>query len=538
MRRWIAPAVMLSIVVVSTPATAALVAHGYLKCGESPFYDGCECRQYVRGSDQTVYPSAHPVYPDRCNLVNLQTAFEYAVDAGGRGLSVSLVRGAAYPLSGPVYETAGNEVLIDPLSGRHRVVNDGIIRAQADGQTWTSVGTGSYPLVSLPRFHGYFEYEPWGCDAANYDEPTCLRFPYHQVGLFDARGHLVTIEYLHLDGGLSAVCMPVPPLFDDWRKAYERPALLELGWSAAASGTIVHDNVIGNVVGWTAVHLGEGPLADGLPACRDVQVFANEIHDLGYNHAYEFQTPAGRAGHAYWSDGVSMACRGTVRDNVVVNATDVGIVAFTGDVSVYGNTIVSRRSKAFAAINAADELPGADGQWTANHDRTAIHSNVVRAEPGGAFDIGINLGVYGWGCTARAWPTFDRSAVFWNTIAAAGGRINYGLSVSLAYGGDGEGALFVGWRRRCNLGGGCIASPAANVFSGTFGGGRPGTGCGAPAAAPGPYVVNTCVNCLLQAGHASSPGYRGLLGGIDPENPGYCRPPRRRITRSEPTPAP
>jgi hypothetical protein len=521
-------------VVVGLLDVSAEAAEPYRRCSASPRYDGCECRDYRRGFDQLVAPSTHPANAELCNLINLQTAFEYAVDAEGRGLRVVLQRGERYPLSAPVYELRDGEVAA--------TINDGVIRAQAHGQTWTSSGDGDLPRVSLPAFPRYDEYPPTRCDDPTRPErdvtgtrarslPTrypkdCVRHPKHQMQMFDAGGHRVTIDHLALDGGLDPTCTPQMPPFGGWRRRFARPALVELGWSAPASGTAFHDNVVTNVAGWTALHLGEGPLDDhGVPACRGVEVYNNSFSDLGWNLCDP--DTFGSSRQCYWADAVSMACTGSVRDNTVRSPTDVGVVAFVGGVLLQGNEIVSARSKAFAGIAAVDEFETARGTWVANHDDTLVAGNIVRAEPGGAFDVGIAVGRWAWSCESRARPTFADSVVVSNRIDAGEGRINYGLAVTLADGVVAEG-LRVGSVRTCGPAR-CYEDFLPNTFRGTFGGGSPGAGCsGRSAGPPSPYVVNSCTNCWLQDGYVRAEDYKVLLGGLARENPPACPAPARR----------
>jgi hypothetical protein len=518
---------------IAAVALLALAAAGadaaYLPCHQSSFYDGCECRGYVAGRDQTVAPSTHPSKAELCNLINLQTAFEHAVDAAGNGLTVALIRGSRYPLSAPVYRFDGRDVV--------EVVNDGRIRAYAHGQRWTSIGAGPYPVVSLPPFRGYDEHKPIGCLGELPREkgepgdprggrdpriPPCRRFPTHQIGLFDATGYRVTIEYLELDGGLDPTCTPRMPPFPGSRRDIDRHGLVELGWSAEASRTAFHDNVVRNVVGWTALHLGEGRLSvSGMPSCRDVEVYGNTFEDLGYNLCDPETDASGGSYECYWGDAVSMACTGSVRDNRIRNPTDVGIVAFVGGVTIEGNVVSSDRSKAFGGIVAVDEFRREDGTWVANHDSTVIAGNTIRADPGGGFDVGIGLGSLTWTCAAQAQPTFADSLVVANRIEAAGGRINYGLAVTLADGVESDG-LRVGSARVCGPAG-CEDTLLPNTFVGMFGGGPPGGGCaGQPAGPPYPYVVNSCMRCWLQEGYLQGSDYRHLLHGVAPVNPPMC----------------
>ncbi len=498
-------------------------------CDASSYYDGCECRGYRRGQDQVVAPSTHPTRAELCNLVNLQTAFDRAVGADGEGLTVVLLRGERYPLSPPVYELRGGTVV--------DTINDGVIRARAHGQRWTSSGSGPYPRISLPPFRGYDEHAPVGCEEvpgpylASGRKPKipkarpffpCPRYPKHQMQLFDAGGYRVTIDHLELDGGLDPSCAPRMPPFGGWRRHFTRPALVELGGSALASGTAFHDNVVVNAAGWTALHLFEGPLDEsGIPACRGVEVFGNTFADLGHNLCDPVTGRDGDPPQCYWADGISMACTGSVRQNTVRNATDVGIVAFVGDVSIEGNVVSSDRGKAFGGIAAVTEFERSDGTWVANHDDTVIAGNTVRADPGGAFDIGVAVGLWAWSCEPRARPTFANSLVIANRIDAGQGRINYGLAVTLADGVLKEG-LRVGSTRTCGPAR-CWEEFLPNTFRGDFGGGTPGLGCaGRSAGRPSPYVVNSCTECWLQEGYAHAEDYKLLLGGIAHARPPAC----------------
>ena len=125
-----------------------------------------------------------------------------------------------------------------------------------------------------------------------------------------------------------------------------------------------------------------------------------------------------------------------------------------------------------------------------------------------------------WGCEARAQPTFTGSVVVDNHVEAAGGRINYGVAVTLADGVSEEG-LRVGSARLCGPTR-CFDAALPNTFAGTFGGGSPGVGCGRPAGAPAPYVVNSCTHCSLQEGYRSGSDYKLLLWGLTPQNPPSC----------------
>jgi hypothetical protein len=518
----------LALAAVLTGASAG-AAEGFLHCNSSHAYDGCECHGYQRGRDQVVTPSTHPTRAAVCNLINLQTAFDYAVDAQGQGLSVVLLRGERYPLSPPVYELAGQEVTA--------TINDGIVRAHANGQTWTSHGDGPYPVVSLAPFRGYEEYSPTGCTQVPPDDPDsdrltgnpdarllpgCDRHPKHQMQIFDAEGHRVTIDHLELDGGLDASCSQRPPPVAGWRRRFHRPALVELGWSALASGTAFHDNVVRNAAGWTSLHLGEGPLdAQGVPACRDVAVHGNTFSDLGQNLC---DSRGGAFRQCYWSDAVSMACQGSVRNNTIRNPTDVGVVAFVGGVAIEDNEIVADRGKAFGGIAAVDELQTADGRWVANHDGTVIAGNTVRAEGGGAFDVGIAIGQWAWRCALHAQPTFADSLVVGNRLDGGEGRINYGLAVTLADGVEKEG-FRVGSEKTCSASR-CFEDFLPNTFRGSFGRGTPGAGCsGEPAGPPFSYVVNSCTNCWLQDGFVRAADYFSLLGGIAASAPPMCTAP-------------
>jgi hypothetical protein len=514
------------VVVAGLAGPSVEAAQNYVKCGGNPIYDGCECRSYRRGQDQVVAPSTHPTRASVCNLINLQTAFEYAVDGEGNGLSIVLLRGESYPLSPPVYELRGDTVLA--------TINDGVIRAHAHGQTWTSTGSGAYPRISLAPFRGYEEYPPTGCLIPPPDQPDddrllgrpgvqplpgCERHPKHQMQIFDAEGHRVSIDHLAFDGGLDVTCSPRMPPYTGWRRRFHRPALVELGWSAAASGTEFHDNEVANAAGWTSLHLGEGPLdAQGRPACRDVLVYGNRFADLGYNLC---DSRGGDRRQCYWADAVSMACSGSVRDNTIRNPTDVGIVAFVGDVAIQNNEIVSDRGKAFGGIAAVDELQAPSGAWVANHDDTVIAGNTVRAVGTGAFDVGIAIGWWAWGCAPRARPTFAGSLVVSNRLDAGEGRINYGLAVTLADGVESDG-FRVGSSRTCGASR-CFEDLLPNTFRGRFGDGRPGSGCsGESAGPPSPYVVNSCTNCWLQDGFVRASDYVDLLGGIVPSAEPVC----------------
>lgn len=75
---------------------------------------------------------------------------------------------------------------------------------------------------------------------------------------------------------------------------------------------------------WTCLHIAEGPLT-----CTGVTIQNNDLGPCGVDAFQE------------WADGISLACRNSiVKDNMILGATDGGIVVFGSPGSLIENNTI------------------------------------------------------------------------------------------------------------------------------------------------------------------------------------------------------
>ncbi|KAF8622049.1 hypothetical protein AX15_007202 [Amanita polypyramis BW_CC] len=119
--------------------------------------------------------------------------------------------------------------------------------------------------------------------------------------------------------------------------------------------------------GWTCLHVAEGALN-----CNNVTVQNNDIG------------PCGSDAFQQWADGISVSCRNsTVRNNMVQNPTDGGIVLFgSPGTQVYNNTIWIQNQTLLGGINLVDYDPF-EGDYTG----TVVRENFIL----GGFATGTEL---------------------------------------------------------------------------------------------------------------------------------------------------
>ena len=147
-----------------------------------------------------------------------------------------------------------------------------------------------------------------------------------------------------------------------------------------SDGQIIRGNKIMDPRSWSALQLIEG-FSDS-QTCRNALVENNEIG------------PAGTSDNLLWADGISFTCtNSTVRNNVITDATDGGIVVFGAPGSVIeGNTIRAETRTLLGGINMVDDV-AYDGNYTG----TIVRNNVIDAS-GAVIRIGLGMGPRVWGC--------------------------------------------------------------------------------------------------------------------------------------------
>jgi len=195
-----------------------------------------------------------------------------------------------------------------------------------------------------------------------------------------------------------------------------RPALGHRGGDAliyaggSSSGQVIRNLKIIEPRSWSALHLIQGHPAPA-PPCSNALVEDNEIG------------PAGSSNET-WADGISLACtNSTLRNNLIVDATDGGIVIFGAPGSlIEGNTIRAETRTLLGGINLVDFDP-----YEGNYTGTVIKNNLIDAS-GAVIRIGLGMGIRVWGC----WPagtekTLYGAAVTGNTLR--GTKMQYGFAV-------------------------------------------------------------------------------------------------------------
>jgi len=184
--------------------------------------------------------------------------------------------------------------------------------------------------------------------------------------------HDVVVRYLDLDGNRPA-----------------RTAFLAdcHGYRLFASGLVVryshHFALLDNHIARTLC--GAALEVDG----SDFEIARNFLDTSGHGlEAKDAPEP--------WGDGITLhtCANGQVHDNLVLDATDVGIVSGGGACDIEHNEIVNDKQHVFAGIALHDfTLTGAD------HTGSVVAYNTVTAR-NGMTSFGISLGIHPW----HAWP--------------------------------------------------------------------------------------------------------------------------------------
>ena len=181
----------------------------------------------------------------------------------------------------------------------------------------------------------------------------------------------IRIESIEVDGARPAL-----------GRVNNGAGLIEIGGNA--TGQVVQNIWSHDPRGWSALHLIEGGVTNGVPACQQATITGNQIGPAGM--------PNGE-----WADGISLACgHSTVSNNTITDATDGGIVIFGAPGSqVTGNTIIANTRVLLGGINLVDYNPTGG-----NYAGTVVQGNTIDAA-GALIKVGIAMGPAVWGCDER-----------------------------------------------------------------------------------------------------------------------------------------
>jgi parallel beta-helix repeat protein len=187
-------------------------------------------------------------------------------------------------------------------------------------------------------------------------------------------------------------------------------ALIYAGGSS--SGQVIRSVRIIEPRSWSALHLIQGHPSPA-PPCSNALVEDNEIG------------PAGSSDET-WADGISLACTNTtVRNNLIIDATDGGIVLFGAPGSlIEGNTIRAETRTLLGGINMVDFDPY-EGDYTG----TIVRNNIIEAS-GAVIRIGLGMGIRVWGC----WPADTDRVLHGGTVT---GNILRGANMQYGFAADG-----------------------------------------------------------------------------------------------------
>lgn len=197
-----------------------------------------------------------------------------------------------------------------------------------------------------------------------------------------------------------------------------RPALGYKGGDAliyaggSSTGQVIRHVRIIEPRSWSALQLIQGHPAPE-PPCTNALVENNEIG------------PAGQS-DGTWSDGISLGCTNTiVRNNLIVDATDGGIVIFSAPGSIIeGNTIRAETRILLGGINMVDYIEPYNGDYTG----TIVRNNIIDAQ-GAVIRIGLGMGIRVWGC----WPPTEDRVLFGGQVLGnilRGENMQYGFAIS------------------------------------------------------------------------------------------------------------
>ncbi len=177
-----------------------------------------------------------------------------------------------------------------------------------------------------------------------------------------------------------------------------------------SDGQVIRGNKIMDPRSWSALQLIQG-YSDSQP-CTNALVENNEIG------------PAGTSDDLEWADGISFTCTNSaVRNNVITDATDGGIVVFGAPGSVIeGNTVRAETRTLLGGINMVDSAA-----YEGNYTGTIVRDNVIDAS-GAVIRIGLGMGSRVWVCLPSDSPEIlTGGTVTGNTLR--GEKMQYGFIV-------------------------------------------------------------------------------------------------------------
>lgn len=174
------------------------------------------------------------------------------------------------------------------------------------------------------------------------------------------------------------------PEYGRVRDPNNAPGLIVIGGN---EGQRITGCRISNPRGFTAVHVREGAKLN----CKGAIVEKNEIGPVGEEYdpvldgADPESSPLGRP----LADGISIACRdSSVRDNVITDCTDAGVVVYCSPGStISGNRISTKKRSAMGGILLVDDAPF-DGDYSG----VVVRDNILDAASR-AMRVGIGLGL-------------------------------------------------------------------------------------------------------------------------------------------------
>ncbi|NJK78136.1 MAG: right-handed parallel beta-helix repeat-containing protein [Nanoarchaeota archaeon] len=165
---------------------------------------------------------------------------------------------------------------------------------------------------------------------------------------------------------------------------------------------------------WACLHVIEGTQDD---PCYGAIVENNEIGPCG-SHSNV---------HNEIADGISYACKsGAVRNNVVKDATDGGIVIFGAPGTIVeGNSIQAKTRTMLGGINMVDSEP-----YSGDYTGTIVRNNTIEAR-GARIHVGVGMGSLIWQCpmpNEQQRDPLHGGVVVNNTLS--GSNMGYGYAVS------------------------------------------------------------------------------------------------------------
>lgn len=186
-------------------------------------------------------------------------------------------------------------------------------------------------------------------------------------------------------------------------------ALIQAG--GRSQGQIISDIEASDTRSWSILHLAEG---DDEESCGGALVEQNRLGPAGYH----------RSGS--WADGISTACKQSlVRNNTIVDATDVALVLFGGPGSIIeDNHIIARTRIASAGITLVDF-----GPYDGNFSGSIVRRNTIDAR-NATIGVGVAMGPRTWQCMN---PQDLVNVTLWNATVTEntlrGDHMQYGYAV-------------------------------------------------------------------------------------------------------------